>query len=417
MKTFIVVFILLFFPLQVLATDKEKDLLDSLVKEALMNSPLLKSMEFAIEESEHRIPQSGALPDPVISVGVVNESLDEFFTVGKMQMSKSDFGVKQMLPFPGKLKLKTDMATYDTKKLKKGYEQKRLELVSMVRVMYYDLYGLQQEISLLELKLKYLDVLEQTATSLYSTGERSVNDVLMVQTQKYETIEMLEKLRGNLKKTEATLCQIIGRGKCDKFPEIEIVTLHQFYYKEDALMKYALDNSKELDMLKLEIAGAGKNVELMKKEVFPDVEIMANYSARFSDEFLDMWEVYLSFPVPIFYEQKQKHGILEAKSNVSKLTKDYEELSLKVKSMVISEMAQIEASDRIIALYREGLLEKARLSADTAVTSYRNNTSGIESVIKTINTVINYERKHVEAIMERERAIANIYVITGGLAG
>ena len=87
---------------------------------------------------------------------------------------------------------------------------------------------------------------------------------------------------------------------------------------------------------------------------------------------------------------------------------------LRLRQQIISGIATIGASDRILSLYQEGLLEKARESMQASIVSYKNNYIDIDAVIKTINSLIEYEIVYVERFADREKAIVQIYALTGG---
>ena len=56
-----------------------------------------------------RVPQAGALPDPVLSLGIQNDGFDEIM-IGKMETSFYQVMLSQGLPWPGKRGLRTDVA-------------------------------------------------------------------------------------------------------------------------------------------------------------------------------------------------------------------------------------------------------------------------------------------------------------------
>ena len=56
-----------------------------------------------------RVPQVGALPDPVLSLGIQNDGFKEI-QIGKMETSYYEIGLSQGIPWPGKRGLRTDVA-------------------------------------------------------------------------------------------------------------------------------------------------------------------------------------------------------------------------------------------------------------------------------------------------------------------
>ncbi|KJR42603.1 Outer membrane efflux protein [Candidatus Magnetoovum chiemensis] len=402
-------------PSHPLYADQENILLDSLIKEALDNSPSLNAMNMSIEASKTKQLQSRAFPDPMLMVGIMNEGLDRY-TVGTMQMSRYDFGVTQTIPFPGKLKLKGLMSDLTTNELTHSLAQNKLEIIAKVKSLYYDLYKTQNTIELQQLRLNYLSSLEDIALASYSSGRSSVNDALLAQTEKLSVIETLESLKKRLNIIKSNLNMTLGRKSLSSpsFPQIRSINKQPFSHKQDELITLALNNSEKLKKLDLSRNKSSINIDLKRKEIYPDVTISAVYSARLSDEFDDLLGVNISFPLPIFAKTKQKQAVLEAKHLNSKIVKDYEDLTLKLINQITNNLTVIETSDRLISLYEDGLIKKAELTMDASLLAYKSNKSGASTIINNINRIIGFKIKYIEALADREKAIADISVLTGG---
>jgi len=106
---FLLTALILIFSASAYAQEAELDL-DALVKSALEKNPKIKSLEDAARASKFRIRPAGALPDPVIGLGLKNMGLTRW-TVGEEVMSEVGVSVSQMIPFPGKLSLKSRIAS------------------------------------------------------------------------------------------------------------------------------------------------------------------------------------------------------------------------------------------------------------------------------------------------------------------
>ncbi len=388
--------------------------LQGLIREALDNNPSLKAYQERVDAARFREPQSGTLPDPMVRLGYVNEGFDRF-SLGERPMSRVELGVSQTLPYPGKLDLRETISRADTTGFQYALEDRRRRISSDVTILYYDLYRLQSTHRLFDKKLAYLEALEEASLSFYSLGKRGISDVLNAQTEKYRTLEKLEKLRQNSAVTESKLSKVLGRTEGRPFPDIPDQKPTAFSYSRADLWEKIVRESYELKLLQTKIDASRLNIRLKEKDFYPDVTVGLSYQPRFgSDAIRDLWSVSVGFSLPIFYKHRQEPALAESKKRESEFLSEMEEVELKLKQELAANYTVIESSGKIMSLYMDALIEKAKQSLESAVTSYKNNLSDLDQVIRTVNSVIDYESLYVEQFAEREKAIANILAITGG---
>src|SRR5512138_752428 len=80
-----------------------------LVDEAIASRPELRQAEAAARAERERVPQAGALPDPMLSLGIQNDGFGGL-QIGKMETSYWQVMITQGLPWPGKRGLREDVA-------------------------------------------------------------------------------------------------------------------------------------------------------------------------------------------------------------------------------------------------------------------------------------------------------------------
>lgn len=393
---------------------EETSTLEGLVAEALSNNRALEAMSYKVDEIEQKVSQSGAWEDPMMNLGIVNDGF-EGITVGERAMSRYNIGISQKLPFPGKLSTKEKIAELDTIAARHAYEDLKLKTASGVKMSYHDVYRAQKVKELLEKKKMYLDALEKAALAAYSLGRRGVSDVLVSQTEKYRTIEKIESQQMSMEVSGAKLMQVVGRESSAEVPVLREPQQTPFDRSADELLRQIEESSLLMRSLKAKVEASSAQVELKKLGYYPDVTLGAAYSPRFSDTFDDLWAVSVSFPIPLYYRSKQRASVAEAMSAKGRMEEEYQDQLLKLREEIISGISVIRASDRVLSLYREGLIQKARESMQASIAAYENNKMDIDAVLRTINAAIDYEILFIERMTEREKTIAKLDAITGGL--
>jgi cobalt-zinc-cadmium efflux system outer membrane protein len=84
-----------------LATAAEPTLnVDRLVEEALQNNPEILAAREKAAAVREKVPQAGALDDPILGLGIVN--LPTNFSFSEEDMTMKEVSVSQKVPFPGK---------------------------------------------------------------------------------------------------------------------------------------------------------------------------------------------------------------------------------------------------------------------------------------------------------------------------
>ena len=83
-------------------------ILDSLIAEGLRANPDLKAARFVFQSEKFKAKASGTLPDPTLGLAFSNLPVDSY-RLDETPMSGISLGITQMLPFPLKLKAKSDI--------------------------------------------------------------------------------------------------------------------------------------------------------------------------------------------------------------------------------------------------------------------------------------------------------------------
>jgi hypothetical protein len=76
-------------------------------------NPMLRAMRSGAVAARAREPEASTLPDPMLEIGVMNFGVPSFDADMPTSMAPS-IQLTQMVPFPGKLGLRGDIAAYST---------------------------------------------------------------------------------------------------------------------------------------------------------------------------------------------------------------------------------------------------------------------------------------------------------------
>ncbi|MBF0559150.1 MAG: TolC family protein [Nitrospirae bacterium] len=386
--------------------------LQQLIDEALRNSPDLHASRSRVSASEYRIPQAQTLPDPMITFGYQNEGFKKF-TYGNPDNPNAQgiFSASQTIPFPGKLSLKGELATRESESSLANYAASRLRIIARVKELYFDLYNTYKSIDLINERTALFTRVEEAALARYSTGKGSQQEVLMAQTEKYMLLEKEEMLRQKTESLEAMLNAAIGKPANAPLSKPSDVQQSIFIYTLDELITISGEQSPELQSRDKMISAAETKVEMAKKDYYPDFTITGSYFPR-GNNMENMWSLTTSVNIPIFYRSKQKQAVNEAEASLSEARSEKEATKLMIASVIRDNFAMLKASDKLMSLYKDGLIPKSYQDVELSLSGYKTGTVDALTVITRLKSVIDYEIAYWNQFAEREKAIARLEAIT-----
>ncbi|MEW6601029.1 MAG: TolC family protein [Nitrospirota bacterium] len=387
--------------------------LQKLIDEALKNNHEVLMLEARESGARFKIPQAESLPDPMFMFGYMNDGVRDLYTFDEEMAQDSQwmFTVSQMIPYPGKLSLKSAMAERDAESLGASLDSARLKVAARVKELYYELFYLYKSIDLIKEMSGLFTRIEDAALARYSTGMAPQQEVLMAQTEKYMLLEKDEMLRQKIQSLEAMLNSAVGRDSYTEIGRPVELTPTDYIYSVEELQKAAYENSPDIKSRERMIAGAETKVRMMEKEYYPDVTLAANYFAK-NKYYQDMWGMTATINIPIFYRTKQRPAVLEAEASLSSTRHDLDDIKFMLSSSIRDNYSMLRSSERLMALYKDGLVPKTYQSFETALAGYTTGKTEAITVITTLKSLIDYELLYWKQFIEREKAIARLEALS-----
>jgi outer membrane protein TolC len=111
------------------------------------------------------IPQVKTLPDPRINFGY-EDVLER----------EAMYGVSQEIPFPGKLRLRGEVASREAERTEQEYLAARLRIIARLKEAYYDLHLVHKSIEIVTKNRLLLIDFENTAEARYAVGRAVQHD-------------------------------------------------------------------------------------------------------------------------------------------------------------------------------------------------------------------------------------------------
>lgn len=359
--------------------------LEALLAEALERNPQLRGARETLAAARARVPQAGALPDPVIGLGYQNGG------VGGFSGDEDSFvavSVSQMLPFPGKRRLAGEVEAREAARLEQPLARAHLSLVGAVRRAYTDLLLARENLELTDEQQEATRGIEALTRSRYAVGLAEQTDVLRAQAELARLSQMRIHEQGNEAVALAELNRLLARPVgAPVAPARRLAALAERKLEAPSLadlLARAERASPEIAEARLGAERSRLATDLARRELKPDFDVQASYMNRGSRP--DMWALNLGIVVPAYAGRKQKQAIAESQARLRADEADIEAIGLRVRAGIERSFAQLAAALGEAEAYQSGVLVVDRLASESALANYKAGKVPFITVLEAHNT-------------------------------
>lgn len=177
--------------------------LQHLITELEASSPELKAAHQRWEAAKAVVPQVQTLPDPTVRFGYQRMPMIE-------PLQGATYGIGQEIPFPGKLRLKGEVAQREADRIEQEYLAVRLRLIARLKETYFDLHFVHKAIEIVERNKVLLMQFEKTAKSRYAVGQAAQQDVFRAQVEISRVLDRLAVLDQQKESLYAAINRIVS---------------------------------------------------------------------------------------------------------------------------------------------------------------------------------------------------------------
>jgi outer membrane protein TolC len=326
-------------------------------------------------------------------------------------MANAGVSFSQELPFPGKLKLRGQMAEQEAAAALQDYQTARLRLVSRLKAGYFQLNYLCKAEESLEKNKDLLEKFARIAESRYSVGQGQQQDILKAQVEVSLMLGRLRKLEQEKQALKAELNSLLNRppeaplGRPADTPKPELrAALDELYARagtDSPLLK------REQAMVERSQFG----LDLARRDYYPDFGVMGGYFN--SGRLPAMYEFRFDVKVPLYFWRKQRVAVEEQAANLSAARHQYESMGRMLNFGVKEAYLAAQASDDLLKLYSGAILPQSTLALESSVSSYQVGAVDFLTLIANLRTVLDYEVMYCEELAAFEKALARLEELTG----
>jgi cobalt-zinc-cadmium efflux system outer membrane protein len=383
--------------------------LSDLVAQALENNPEIQAAKKRVESVQARAKQATYLEDPELNWEAWGVPLNQ--PVNYRKANPLVFGVRQKLPFFGKLGLKAEMAGQEVKMVEEELRAKEQEVMAKVKSSYAEYFMASKNVEIYKELLELVRYSSTTAEGLYQVGRAPQQDVIKALLERTELLNKLTWAEKELITSQAKLNTLLSRPPSSPLGQPGEPALAPVDLQFSNLEKLAAEQRPELRALESSINKSKRAVELAERNrKYPDFMVGLQYWFAPEQSPKNMYTPMVSLSIPFSPWTKGKHeyeieeALAERQAARASLAAMKNMALFEVKEM----SAKVEAAMKSIAIYRDGLLPQAEQSFQAAVAAYQTGGVNFMTLLDAQRTIRDVRMGYYKALVDYEQSRADL---------
>jgi cobalt-zinc-cadmium efflux system outer membrane protein len=383
--------------------------LTELIAQALANNPEIQAAKRKVESTRARAGQATYLEDPELNWEAWGVPLNQ--PVNYRKANPLIFGVRQKLPFFGKLGLKGEIAGQEVKMVEEELRAKEQEIIAKVKSSYADYFMASKNVEIYKELLELVRYTSATAEGLYQVGKAPQQDVIKALLERTELLNKLALAEKELTISQARLNTFLSRPPSFPLGQPGEPALAPVEIQSSNLEKLAIEQRPELRALESSINKSERAVELAERNrKYPDFMVGLQYWYAPEQSPKNMYTPMVSLSIPFSPWTKGRHDY-EVEEALAERQAARANLAA-MKNMALFEVremsAKVEAAMRSIGIYRDGLLPQAEQSFQAAAAAYQTGGVNFMTLLDAQRTIRDVRMGYYKALVDYEQSRADL---------
>lgn len=405
------------------ATKKEGELFlteRAAVLFALKDNPGLAAMQLRYEALLDVPSQVGTLPDPVVNLNAMNFPTDTF-SRDQEGMTQLQVGVSQVFPFPGKLGLKEEAASFDAMAAGFSVDEMRVQLAKSVKTIWWQIYYLDRAMDTLEKNKNLLRQFISVARTKYETGKGLQQDILLAQ------LELSKFMDQGIQLVALRRHQAIQLNTLMERPAADLVSLSNSVpsnmptvLSEAELYEVAESMRPTIKAQETNVEAARSRLELAKRDQYPDFMLGVTYGERTGENppFMggsraDLLSVMVGVKIPLYSGRKQSKAVSQKTSELARSRYALLDEKALVRASISTSVTDYQKSQDQFELFGKGIIPQAQQTVQSMLAAYQVSEVDFLNLVRSQITLFNYELQYWKALSEAKQALARLEAAVG----
>src|SRR5881409_2514274 len=352
--------------------------LQSLVAEALARNPTVAQRQAAVRAATLRIRPAGTLPDPMLSVDVMDLVLPHF-EFNQSDFTEADVELSQEIPWPGSLGARSGVMRAAATGARAEEGTVRRDLTTAMAIAYYRLRYAVTALGTLRHQRELLDAAVQLSTTRYATGAAPQSDPLQAKLARDRLRSEEFALESERVSALAAVNALRNGAAGDSVPvtAIDPAALRVGAAPQppaDSLVALALASHPRLATRRAAVDAATRSIQVERLGARPDFTLSARYGYRpvaFGFNYPDFFSAFVGLRLPVWAWRKQNRLADAARADSTGAAAGLRDAELQLSREVTEAAARVQALQQRLALLVDGVLPNARGTVESVLRSYQ----------------------------------------------
>ena len=385
--------------------------LAALLAEAAGANPQIAAANDVWKASTHVARQVSTLPDPQFTF--------QSFSVGSPKpgagFSNSNFaylgfGASQALPYPGKLRLKGEVASRKADTAEAQVGAISADVAEQIKLLYLRLAYLQQTLAILDHTNAALGPLVKNALSHYSLGEGSQAGIIQAQLQRTQILRRETVNREHMGEAEADLKELLHRTQDS--PDIVAEPFAETTLRLSASELQALVRQQNpiLQVEQRSVQQEDAQIRSAQREGKPDFNVGYMYQLT-GPSYRDYYMLTLNLSLP--RRGRVRAEVAEATEQANHARHELDSAAQRQLAAVQKQFVAATSTAELLDEYNHGLIPQSEAIFRSEESSYAANKQQFTPVLSSLLDLLSLQSDYQEALLKHETALVHLETLTG----
>jgi len=391
-------------------------LLARLTTEALAANPGLAGLAARTRAADARIRPAGALPDPGLSLTLMDVTLPHF-RLRESDFTELDLEARQEFPWPGTRAARSRAAEAVSQQRQADLATRRREILLKTATIYYRLRYLIAAREILLRQHALLDGSVEIATARYASGSVPQSDPLAARVARARLGSEVAALAAEEAGLRVQLRALRGRSEPELVPIAPLLPqdVLALYPTLEAHPHGGIESLEQHPLLAARRAAVAAAEAIARAEALgarPDFQLMARYGAR--PIATDFFSAGVGLRLPLWAGRKQKQLAAASRQDAEAERAALAEQSTLLAAELEATIAEATAGQERLRLLLTEVIPSAEASREAALRSYRVGQGDFQGVLAAQESVFRAQLEATEVAAEHLTHLVMLEQLTRG---
>lgn len=404
---------------------------DSLINEAMLNNPYLKSIEQKIYSGQYRAESVDYLPPPTLGVQFDQIPIKEI-NIWNSAISNS-LSLSQMFPLGGKLSAMNKVELQNVEVTKRDYDSYKINLIAQIKMQYYNIWQIERKLDVQQGTIDLLNNILSSVDVSYQVNRINQADLLTVKSEVASNNAQLVILKKQREAEIYKLNKLLGRKLNSNEIVIEkSIAEDSLTYSQDELETILIDSNPSLRKMGTMIEMNKAMVNANNSELVPDLMIEGMFMRMpqgmiltsqsdigmigmepASTEYMYSLMASITLPFVPWSSGKYSNKEEELLSDIKGIEYEKNNMQREMITELQTAFVKLKTAQELINLYSKEVIPSYEQAAESQLANYQNNRTNITTVIDSYRMLLMQRMNFYMAQADRQMAIAEIEMMVG----